>query len=360
MATRRPSDGAGLTGLTGLSALLQRHWWRPRPTLLARALQPLSWLYAALSSLRRAMSRPQRATVPVLVVGNVVLGGAGKTPTVLAALQLLKDAGHRPAVLSRGYGRLDKQARRVAADDTPELVGDEPLLIHRRSGVPVWVGPDRAALSRLACQTDPRIDVLVCDDGLQHHRLARDVNLIVFDERGVGNGLLLPAGPLRQHMQAPHPEPGAVPVRVLYNAAAASTAMPGALAQRSISRAWPLKAWWQNEAAQAVSLAQLQGRPLLAAAGLAAPEKFFLMLEAAGLQINRLPLPDHHAFDTLPWPATTAEVVVTEKDAIKLQPAQLQAAGATTTVWVVPLDFSIPEALGRELLALLFTPGTPP
>ncbi len=360
MAKRQPSEGAGLTALTGLSALLQRHWWQHSPTPLARLLQPMSWLYAALSGLHRAVSRPQRAPVPVLVVGNVVLGGAGKTPTVLAVLQLLTAAGHRPAVLSRGYGRTDKQARQVHADDSPQRVGDEPLLIQRCSGVPVWVGNDRVALARMACQSEPHIDVLVCDDGLQHHRLARDVNLIVFDERGVGNGLLLPAGPLRQHLPALASRRAGAPCRVLYNAAATSTALPGALAARGISRAWPLQAWWQQDATQAVPLAQLQGRPLLAAAGMAAPEKFFAMLQAAGLQISRLPLPDHHAFTNLPWPAGTPEVVVTEKDAVKLRPAEVNKAATATAVWVVPLDFSIPEALGRELLALLFTPRTNP
>ena len=343
-----------------LENLLQRHWWRPRPTLLARALQPLSWLYWALSVAHRRCSRPQFAPVPLLVVGNVVVGGAGKTPAVLAAVRLLQAAGHKPAVLSRGYGRQGRQARRVHNDDTPAQVGDEPLLIHRNSGVAVWVGADRAALARLACARDPGVDVLVSDDGLQHHRRGRSLNLVVFDERGVGNGLLLPAGPLRQRWPM---AAGAVPCRVLYNATRASTPVAGALAQRGIGRAWPLRAWWQHEARQAVPLAQLQGRPVLAAAGLAAPEKFFSMLEAAGLQISRLPLPDHHAFDALPWPADTPDVVITEKDAIKLPlppPQSNPGDGPATAVWVVPLDFEIPDALGRDLLAQLFPDRTPP
>ncbi len=348
---------AGISGPRAwLEALLQRHWWQPRPSLLSRLLQPLSWLYRALSGAHRHCVERRFAPVPVLVVGNVVVGGAGKTPTVLAAVRLLQAAGHNPAVLSRGYGRQGRQAWRVQSGDTPALVGDEPLLLHRKSGVDVWVGADRAALAQRACAHDPGVDVLVSDDGLQHHGLGRTVNLVVFDERGVGNGLLLPAGPLRQRWPMAASD---VPCRVLYNAAAASTPVPGALAARSISRAWPLHAWWQNDATESVPLTRLQGRPLVAAAGLAAPEKFFSMLEATGLQIKRLPLPDHHAFETLPWPTGTPEVVITEKDAVKLrapQPASQAAPGSgpATAVWVVPLDFEIPADLGHQLLALLF------
>ena len=368
-----PHDTAAAGPRARTAALLQRHWWRARPSLLSRALQPLSWLYEILASLQRRLIRPQTAPVPVLVVGNLVVGGAGKTPTVLAAVQMLKEAGHHPAVLSRGYGRQGQQAHQVTARDNPALVGDEPLLMHRRSGVPVWVGRDRAALARLACAADPTIDVLVCDDGLQHHRLARSVNLIVFDERGLGNGLLLPAGPLRQR----HAVHGSVPMRVLYNAASASTPLPGALAVRHITTAWPLQAWWQLDDARSVPLSSLQGRELLACAGLAAPEKFYAMLEAAGLRIRRLPLPDHHRYDTLPWPAGTPDVVTTEKDAVKLPrehsaaPALANAGGAqgpaagtdpmstgSTCIWVVPLDLQLPDALSRDLLALLFPKQT--
>ena len=368
-----------------VETLLRHHWWRARPTLLARALQPLSWLYEALAGLQRGLARPQSAPVPVLVVGNLVVGGAGKTPAVLAAVRALQEAGHHPAVLSRGYGRQGRDAHRVKSDDTAALVGDEPLLMHRRSGVPVWVGRDRAALARLACAADPGIDVLVCDDGLQHHRLARSVNLIVFDERGLGNGLLLPAGPLRQRPS----RHSSVPTRVLYNAATPSTPLPGALALRSIRFAWPLQAWWRQDQARSVPLSALQGRELLACAGLAAPEKFFAMLEAAGLRIRRLPLPDHHAYEVPPWPASTAEVVTTEKDAVKLprrRPAGPGTGGAggvgdagtapgvttgaalqqadtfapdSTSIWVVPLDLQLPDELSRDLLALLFPEQAP-
>jgi tetraacyldisaccharide 4'-kinase len=283
--------------------------------------------------------------VPVIVVGNHVVGGAGKTPTVVALVEALKTAGYLPGVISRGHGRRGSAPRAVQHSSDVAEVGDEPLLIVRRTGVPVWVGRARHDAGLALSAAHPEVDVIVSDDGLQHTGLSRHAELVVFDERGVGNGFLLPAGPLRE------PLPATVPprMRVLYTAGVASTALPGTLATRRLAAAWPLQAWHDGDAAQAVPLASLQGRALLAAAGLAAPEKFFSMLRAAGLDIRPLPLPDHHAYKHLPWPAATADVVTTEKDAVKLQPSRVGA----TRVWVVPLDLDIPSALVDELLALL-------
>lgn len=329
-----------------LEARLARAWWRATPGVAGWALWPLSLAYGLLRRLHQRGQHPQALPVPVLVVGNLVVGGAGKTPTVIALVQALQARGHRPGIVSRGHGRHDRQPRAVAAGDHASAVGDEPLLLHRRCGVPVWVGADRVEAGRRLCAAEPQVDVLVSDDGLQHRRLARRAAVVVFDERGAGNGLLLPAGPLRE------PLPPVLPAhsRVLYTAGRASTALPGVLATRRLQRAWPLAAWQAGDATQAQPLAALQGRPLLAAAGLAAPRKFFDMLTAAGLQFTALPLPDHHPYTTLPWPAGSTDVLVTEKDAVKLDPARL----GPTRVWVLPLDFAIPAALVDELSALLF------
>lgn len=331
------------------AATLQSHWWRTSPTVLAQALRPLSWLTQALAGLDRGYRVPQAAPVPVIVIGNLVVGGAGKTPTVMALVQALQAAGRRPGVLSRGYGRRAKEILDVRPDSDPRAVGDEPLLIHRRTGAPVWVGADRLAAARALCAAHPGVDVLVSDDGLQHHALARLAEVVVFDDRGVGNGLVLPAGPLRQPL----------PIRLragafaLYTGTRASTALPGALARRAVGRAWPLAAWWRGTLDEARPLGALSGSTVLAAAGLAAPEKFFAMLEAAGLVLDRLPLPDHASFDPLPWPDPLAQdVLITEKDAVKLQPDR----PGTERVWVVPLDFALPEELVRELLGLLQHP----
>ena len=329
-----------------VGSVLARHWWRPRPSWLATLLRPLSMLYGGLAARRRARTTPQRLALPVLVVGNWVAGGAGKTPTVIAIVHALLRAGHRPAVVSRGYGRKGGAVHPVSSADNAAAVGDEPLLIRRRTGVPVWVGADRLAAGRALAKQHGEVDVIVSDDGLQHHRLAWAAALVVFDERGAGNGLLLPAGPLRE----PLPQRLPAGLHVLYTSGSRSTVLPGATATRHLGRAWPLAAWWSGSQGEACDLASLQGRPLVAAAGLAAPEKFFTMLEAAGLTIaRRLPLPDHHDYGRLPWPRDTPDVITTEKDATKLM---AQSMGATR-VWVVPLDLQLPAELVDRLLAEL-------
>ena len=333
-----------------VEAALTRLWWRDTRSVAAWLLWPLAALYGAVTALRRwayalGWLRAERAPVPVVVVGNLVAGGAGKTPTVIALVEALRQAGWTPGVISRGHGRQGDAAAAVSALSLPAMVGDEPLLIHRRTRSPVWVARRRIEAARGLCAAHADVDVLVSDDGLQHLGLQRDVQVIVFDERGIGNRALLPAGPLRQ------PMPRHVPVNshVLYNAAQASTAWPGALAQRRLGGAVLLQDWWLGAPATAQALQQLRGRPLLAAAGMAAPQRFFAMLRQAGLQATELPLPDHHGFDPLPWPADTPEVLVTEKDAVKLP----RASGGSTRIWVVTLDFLLPEDFSAAVLANL-------
>jgi tetraacyldisaccharide 4'-kinase len=330
-----------------VEAALARLWWRKEPSALAWMLWPLSCLYGAVTVLRRwayalGWLRTERAPVPVIVVGNLVAGGAGKTPTVIALVQALRQAGWTPGVISRGHGRQGEAAIAVFEHSLPAAVGDEPLLIHRRTHAPVWVARRRIDAARGLCAAHAEVDVLIADDGLQHLGLQRDVQVIVFDERGVGNGCLLPAGPLRQAM------PAHVPVNshVLYNAAHPSTPWPGALAQRRLAGAVLLQDWWSGAPATASALQQLRGRPLLAAAGMAAPQRFFAMLREAGVQLTELPLPDHHHFDPLPWPADTPEVLVTEKDAVKLP----RTGGGATRIWVVALDFQLPEDFSAAVL----------
>ena len=360
---RRPVPGLRQRLARGL----MQSWWPDRPNTsagaLTRLLRPLSLLYGSVARRRRQHARPQRAPVPVLVVGNLVVGGAGKTPTVIALVDAFKAAGHRPGVVSRGFGRVpthDETAaavRAVAADDDPDHVGDEPLLIVRRTGVPVWVGRDRVAAARALCAAEPDVDLLICDDGLQHHALARDAELIVFDNRGAGNGLLLPAGPLRE----PLPAQLAAHQRVLYTGSTASTPLPGPCALRRAGHAQSLTDWRALPTGAGPSpnpptpLSALRGRGLLAVAGMAHPAKFFDMLAAAGLQIECLPLPDHYGYAQLPWSSATTDVITTEKDAVKLDPARLPGLrAAAPRVWVVPLDLQLPATLVDQLTALLF------
>jgi tetraacyldisaccharide 4'-kinase len=290
-----------------------------------------------------------RLPVPVVVVGNVLVGGAGKTPTVLAVVALLARRGRRPGIVSRGYGREGADVVLVEPGADVDRVGDEPLLLRRRTGVPVAVGADRVAAARVLLSAHPDVDVLVSDDGLQHLALARDVEVLVFDERGAGNGRLLPAGPLREPMPTallPHQ-------LVVYNAATQTTELPGFVARRELAGLAPLEAWWQGDGGGRDALARLRGRAIVAVAGIARPDRFFAMLRDHGLQIVELPLLDHADFSVLPWPAGSSDVVVTEKDAVKLAPGR--ALGAR--VWVARLDFVPGASFDAALLALLPRPA---
>jgi tetraacyldisaccharide 4'-kinase len=319
--------------------------------LLARALWPISALAGVLLTRQRARAVPPvPLRVPVLVVGNLIVGGAGKTPTVLAAVDLLRRHGHRPGIVSRGHGRSSDAIGEVTPASSAQAAGDEPLLLRLRAGVPVFVGRQRRAVAEALLAAHPELTVIVSDDGLQHAALPRQAQVIVFDERGVGNGWLLPAGPLREPFTAQPPARSLV----LYNAPAPSTPWPGSVARRGLRGAAALADWWDGQPATAAALLALRGRPVWAVAGTARPKRFFDMVDAAGLQATHLPLPDHHDYATLPWPLDAAiDVVLTEKDAVKLRPERVGAA----RVWVLPLDFELGVAFNAALLALLPPPA---
>ena len=336
---------------------------------LAALLLPAAAMYGAIATIRNALYDvgllpTETLPVPVIVVGNLVAGGAGKTPTVIAIVELLRQHGFRPGVVSRGYGR-QEQIIGSAPDgvldvqpDTPAAhCGDEPLLLRLRTGVPVVVGRNRVSAGSTLLEVHRNVDVIVSDDGLQHRRLGRQLQVMVFDERGVGNGWWLPAGPLRDRL------PRRVPARtlVLYNADAATTPLAGHVATRSLAGVVGLADWWAGKPPspaaldELIALAALAGpnaRPVVAVAGTARPERFFAMLRSSGLRIEPLPLPDHHDYRTLPWPADTEQVVLTEKDAVKLRPD----AAARTNVWVAALDFRLGKAFELALLAMLPNP----
>src|SRR5574343_230153 len=305
-----------------LHELLPRIWLRRG--VLACLLLPLSWLYGALFLLRKfAYHRGWLASGHpggiVIVVGNVVAGGAGKTPTTIALVQHLRQRGLQVGVVSRGHGRRSQGIRPVQTGDTAAEVGDEPLLIHQHPQVPVWVGASRLQAARQLRQTHPEIEVIVCDDGLQHLSLQRDLEICVMDERGPGNGWLLPAGPLRE------PWPRAVDL-LLYTD---GVARPGAFAAQR-----QLAAEAVNGRGERQQLAAWQGAPVDAVAGLARPEAFFAMLRQTGLSLaDSWPLPDHDDFAH--WQPTHSgrPLLCTEKDAAKLWQKQPEA-------WAVPLQLS--------------------
>ncbi|MCB1996941.1 MAG: tetraacyldisaccharide 4'-kinase [Burkholderiaceae bacterium] len=326
-------------------ALLGAWFDRPTPPW---PLRPLSLLYRGLAGLtalpwRLGWRRPWRAPCPVIVVGNLIVGGAGKTPTVIALVQALQGAGWHPGVVSRGHGRRSRGVVVASVGADARQLGDEPWLIRRRTDVPVAVGERRSDAAAALLKAAPYIDVLISDDGLQHHALARDLAVWVFDERGAGNGALLPAGPLRQ------PMPSTLPPAtwVLYNAPAPSTDLPGEVAQRRLSGAVSLADWHAGAPMDLMALQALRQRRLHAIAGIGVPERFFAMLQAAGLHGTTQPLSDHADLSIPPWPPGTPDVLCTEKDAAKLDPTRV----GPTRVWVVGLDFQLPPTLLDRLLA---------
>lgn len=333
-----------------LRQLLEACWWRRQHPWLAILLAPLAAVHGLLLHLRAlayssGILRTERLPVPVVVVGNVVVGGAGKTPTTIALVEGLRAQGWTPGIVSRGYGGSGGGVRPVTAGDDPRSCGDEPQLLRRRTGAPVWIGRDRAAAARGLCAAHPQVDVVVSDDGLQHLRLHRDAQVIVFDGRGIGNGHLLPAGPLRQPLAAA-PQARSV---VVYNAPGATARWPGHATHRRLGAPVALAAWWRGERAGAGWCWPEQDAPFPAAAGIAEPERFFRMLEEAGLRIERLPLPDHAPWHSVPWRPGKGWVLVTEKDAVKLPPTHADA----DRIHVVPLDFVLPVAVLNHVLELL-------
>ena len=358
LAELSPASGSN-TRPGRLSLWLQALWWRSEPGTAARLLAPLSWVYQVLATWQRKRQLPTRPRgdllpVPVVVVGNLVVGGAGKTPTTIALVKHLQGRGWRPGIVSRGYGRRSTNLVMVGPHTAAATCGDEPLLMHRRTLAPAVVAANRLAAAQALLAAHPEVNIIVADDGLQHWPLPRAIEVLVFDSRGAGNGMTLPAGPLRQ----PMPRATTSAQLVVYNADKPSTSLPGAVAHRALGGAVSLDAWWRGERASLQQLDRLAQQSIqsavVAAAGMADPERFFTMLENTGCRIVRQPLPDHADLTRLPWSETTADVLVTEKDAVKLLPG---AVGATR-VWVVTLDFKLPIDFTAALDQLLLQPAT--
>lgn len=323
-----------------------RAWRRRGP--LACLLWPLSLLFGALAGLRRALfvlgiKQAERLPVPVIVVGNVFVGGTGKTPFTLWLIAALRAAGYTPGVVSRGYGR---DADVVAAVDGTSLaadVGDEPLLIARRSGVPLVVGRKRAAAGRALLAAHPEVDVIVSDDGLQHYALARDIEIVLSDARGVGNGWLLPAGPLREPASRRR-DFSVVNLPVDVDAPAGAFAM-----RLDVGLAMQLRDDGQQR--PLVSFAD-GGQRIAAAAGIGNPARFFATLRQAGLTVEEYPLADHYDFAANPFAAMAADVIlITEKDAVKCQ--AIEAIQNDPRLWVVPVTARIDGALAEHIVEKL-------
>lgn len=321
----------------------QRRW-------LACLLWPVSLVYGALMGLRRALYglgiiKTHLIDRPVIVIGNVVVGGAGKTPTVIAVVNHLREQGWKPGVVSRGHGRHSQAVVEVGPDTPPRDSGDEPALIRLRTGVPVFVAASRVAAANALLNAHPEVNIVVCDDGLQHWALRRDLQIIVFDDRGTGNGWLLPAGLLREAW--PRQTSGRAPpelVLIQHRADAPVpdlTSVPGSRSFRATRR---LATHAVGSGGELMPLRELRAHRLTALAGIARPLVFFDMLRATGLSPEReVGLPDHaDAADYMALLEDSGHALLcTEKDAIKLFPLLAQLPpDKRLQAWAVPLEMT--------------------
>ncbi len=312
-------------------SLVERSWYKP--TVLTRLLLPLSWLFTALVLLRRiayqrgVLKSPQLC-VPVVVVGNISVGGTGKTPLIVTLVKLLQKAGYRPGIITRGYGgQAERWPQQVRPDSDPLMVGDEPVLLAQRCGCPVVAAPDRVAAAEALLRHVPcDLDLLLSDDGMQHYRLQREIEIAVIDgSRRFGNGHCLPAGPLRE------------PVSRLANVdfiVCNGSAKRGEHTMKLV----PGHARSLCDPLQTQPLSRFHGQRVHAVAGIGNPGRFFEMLRGLGMQVIEHAYPDHYFFsrgelqfdDDCP-------LLMTEKDGVKWQ------AYADSNQWCVPVDAVLGE-----------------
>ncbi len=315
-------------------------WYRSR--MAALPLVPLSWLFQGVAALRRVAYRKaflasHRIPRPVVVVGNLTVGGSGKTPLVIWLASQLLAAGYWPGIVSRGYGgKASRWPQQVRPDSDTAVVGDEAVLIARRTGCPMAVGPDRVEACRALLKYHD-CDVIISDDGLQHYAMQRDVEIVVVDGvRRFGNGFCLPAGPLREPpsrlktvdmvvLNGGFPRPGEVLMQLEGNTLCNLM-----------------------EPTRCKPLSSLYGKRVHAVAGIGNPARFFARLREAGIQVQEHPFPDHHRFTQKDLLFEDEDpVVMTEKDAVKCQPF------ATPNHWYLPVTAQLEENATLHLLQLL-------
>lgn len=305
-------------------------WFVPLSLLYVDAIRLRRWLY------RVGVYKTVKLPVPVIIVGNLTVGGTGKTPLVVWLVELLRSQGYQPGVISRGYaGETQISPQTVTADSNPAQVGDEALLLARRCHCPVAVHRDRPAAARHLLANFP-CNVIISDDGLQHYALARDIEIVVVDgQRRFGNGYCLPTGPLR--------EPTERLKQVDYVVANGGEAEPGEIAMQCRGETLVNLQTGEHKVLSAFAVQKCR-----AIAGIGNPQRFFRQLAAAGLDCETIAFPDHHAFaaDDLAF-NDERPLLMTEKDAVKC------AAFARSNHWYLPISAELPETFAEHLLKLL-------
>ena len=292
-----------------LESWLHRQW--AKCGLFAWLFSPLSLLFLIISQSKRRNACPEKLSVPVVVVGNIYVGGTGKTPVTIALVKALEQRGWTPGVISRGFGRKDQDCQMVDSHAQAEQVGDEPLLIAQQTQVPVAVGRVRSQAAKLLLRQHPQCNLIISDDGLQHYSLARDVELAVVGARGLGNGWVLPAGPLRETPRRLD-EVDAIVLNATEDTIATHTPRFAATSTLGLARSLDGK--------RSLVLDEIarSGRSVFAAAGIAAPDRFFAMLRAHDIQGETLQLCDHYDFSDNPFAQRKEDIIlITGKDAVK-------------------------------------------
>lgn len=327
-----------------LAQWLENQWygWTPWHVVLL----PIALLFGAMAGLRRSLYRigllpVTKLPVPVIIVGNIGVGGTGKTPLAIALSRLLREQGFQPGIISRGYRGKSRLPQAVTHQSEPAEVGDEPVLLATKAGCPVWVGPERVAAGQALLATHPEVNVLISDDGLQHYRLARDIEIVVVDAaRWFGNGQLLPAGPLREpawRLQT-------------VDAVVINGWLPGAPTKR---REFTMQL--TGDLLYNLRNPELKARPEVfagqtvhAVAGIGHPERFFKQLKKLGMTVRPHPFPDHHAFtpQDLNFPESEA-IVMTEKDAVKC------VDFVADNAWVLPVEAKLDANFGSLIVEKL-------
>lgn len=340
---------------TRVASWFEREW--TRKSFWRFLLLPLSWLFRFAIGLRRFAFRQgwltsERLPIPVIIVGNITIGGSGKTPLVIWLVDHLRAAGYVPGVISRGYGGSEPGPFEVGPLSDAQQVGDEPVLIATRTEVPLFIGRDRVVAGRALLAAFPDCDVIVSDDGLQHYRLQRTIEIAVVDgEARFGNGRLLPAGPLREPVNRLRSVDFVVVNEVNNDRARASSqlASPGMMPAEPVSMHVSGQVFYNAKDPDWHVLAgDIRGQTLHAVAGIGRPQRFFDHLRKLGLSVVEHPFPDHYSYREEDFAfGADAIVLMTEKDAVKCR------SFARETWWVLAVTASLDERFGANLLAKL-------
>lgn len=320
---------------------LERHWYCDKVGFWQMFLLPPHLILALLVTLRRFLYKvgvipSWRSPVPVIVIGNVTVGGTGKTPLVIWLAEQLKAKGYSPGIISRGYGGSAEKITEVLHGADPSLVGDEPLLMAMRTSCPVWIGKKRPAVVRALLKANPHCDVIISDDGLQHYALKRDFEIVVVDGvRHYGNGAMLPFGPMREPL-----------VRVLdADAVVVNGGDANLVGNEYLMHLNGGSFYSLSDVGKTASAKDFKGKQIHAFAGIGNPARFFNHLRQLGLEIAEHPFPDHHPYRPADLQIEGAEVILmTEKDAVKCLKFPQK------NIWVLPVQAEVMMGLENEVV----------